>query len=804
MAMSDSLALDLDPQTRQALDLDELLDWVAGYARTFHGAEEIRGVVPTADGPALEVLARTVEELMRHLAGEGPVVPAGLPSAAGGLARLRHAGQPIPAQELRDLAAVVAAAGEIGQRLERMEAASHPRLHALGEGAPDLRRAVRVVLDAIAPDGSIADEATPELRRIRRHRAETTARLTRRLEGHLRAPGAGAVIRDDFITQRNGRFVIPVRSDSPHAVRGIVHATSSSGATQFVEPLETVELNNDLVRLAEAETREIERVLGEWSDALRARADAVLASIALLARVDALQARALFAAATGGRPAVLDRSATIRLVGFRHPLLERWLAQTGRRAVPFDLTLDPADRALVLSGPNAGGKTVTLKAIGLAALMAQCGVPLPALEAKLPLFRQVRADIGDHQSITADLSTFSAHVGAAARFLAERAPPSLFLFDEIGSGTDPAEGAALARAELEQLSGPGVTVVATTHQSSLKAWAHTAAGAVSAAMEFDTVELRPTYRVLADTAGLSAGLDIATRVGLPAAVVERARELLGPERTRAEDFLNRLQQQSRELARRTEELERRARELDDREIELERRRERAAELERQRLRAEFERVAQRLERESTEQLARLADPRERGRAARKLERIREQAATALARAIAPPATAGGPDEPIGADELAPGIEVWISSLGRAGVVDRVDGKHARVLVGALPTTVDRSELRRTRGGSGGAPRAGKQPEGGRRPARAEPDEESASAELMLIGRTVDEATAELDRFLDRAARAGLVEVRVVHGHGTGRLRRGVRQWLAGHPHVREYRPGRPTEGGDGATVVRLR
>src|SRR6185436_936743 len=349
----------------------------------------------------------------------------------------------------------------------------------------------REVADHVAPDGRIEDGASAELRRVRVAIGKTGERLRRQLESFVNDPASASIVRDDFVTQRNGRFVIPVRADSPRPVEGIVHAASSSGATLFVEPLVSVAMNNELVRLAEQEAAEITRVLTGWTDRYRARRDEIAAAISGLGRADTLQARALFAVEIEGCRPVLGHGAPLRLVAVRHPLLDRRLKVQNARCVPIAIEIDPYDRVLVISGPNTGGKTVALKTVGLACLMAQCGLPVAAESASLPAFLQLRADIGDHQSIDADLSTFSAHVRAVARDFDDANPPALFLYDEIGTGTEPGEGAALAQAVMERLLTLGVTVIATTHHAALKAWAFDQPRVESAAMEFDTETLRP-------------------------------------------------------------------------------------------------------------------------------------------------------------------------------------------------------------------------------------------------------------------------------------------------------------------------
>ena len=572
---------------------------------------------------------------------------------------------------------------------------------------------------------------------------------------------------------------------------------SSSGATRFVEPLDSVDLNNELVELAEAEREEEARIARVWAENLRARLSDVEACLDRLAELDAIQARARYAERVSAVEARIEAGGPIRLRGLRHPLLERHLEEIGGRCIPLDLELDPADRILIVSGPNTGGKTVALKSLGLAVLMAQSGIPVTAVEASLPLFDQVRADVGDHQSIAADLSTFSGHVTAMAGFLAARRPPALFLFDEIGSGTDPAEGAALALAVLENLAGPGVTVVATTHQNALKHWAFGDERAASAAMEFDDKTLRPTYRVLPNVVGHSAALDIAARCGLPAGLIERARELLGEDAGRSEAYLNKMRERlaeldeersawsekHRELDAERARSEERAREQDDRrKVETARALDRQLVSFRKQIRKALTSITDISARRTAEKTAHAAE--------RRLKLERERAV----------ASVGSSDAELNLekpDTLAVGLTVHVRSLGRQGTIRRIDGKRVELMLGHIGVTVDADDLRLPAPAS--VPR--------RRPRSAPPTrdlETGAPVELMLVGQTIDCALEAIDRFFDKAMLDAIHDVRLIHGHGTGRLRRAIREHLRTHGLVRDYRSGHKNEGGDGATVARLK
>jgi DNA mismatch repair protein MutS2 len=792
--------MDLDPETRRALEFDAVLELVASHAVSAGGAALLSDSTPLADPAAISTLQDGVEEVSRHLVEQGRLLPGALPDPRPALAVLAVEGMRVEAAALRDLASAVAVAADLKARILRLPAGSCPVLGNLVKSIPDLRGPAGEVLEHVGPDGRIADGASPELRRVRAAHARVGERLKRMLESFLHDPASGAVIRDDFVTQRNGRFVIPVRSDSPRPVKGIVHASSSSGATLFVEPLESVELNNDLVRFAEREVEERERVVRSWADRFRAELDAVLRAVEGLSEADGLQARALFGEATGGVRARLCVSGGLELVDARHPLLDRRLAARGERCVPIRVRLEPEERVLVLSGPNAGGKTVALKTVGLSVLMAQSGIPVPAAGAELPVFRQARADIGDHQSIDADLSTFSAHIRAVSRFLREAEPPALFLFDEIGTGTEPSEGASLATAVLDRLNRPGHRTVATTHLGTLKAWAFTTPGAASAAMEFDTETLRPTFRILPGAAGVSAGLEIAERLGLDTNLVDRARRSLDPGGRQAEAYLARLRERLTEVERLQERLQQRLATVEEEEGRLRARAEQDAERRREGAARALEAVVSAFREEAKAELVALRDRRERVRlekeAMRREARLRSE--MTHRRSELQPAARGDalpPDTPL---EPRPGLTVHVRSLGRDGEVVALRGDRVEVRLGTTVFTVERGDLRPARLPAASPPRASAREHVGSDPGGSPPKE------LLLLGLRVEEALEQVDRFLDAVALSGLGEVRLVHGHGTGRLKTEIRKFLRGHPHVASWRAGGEGEGGDGATVVTLR
>ncbi len=799
--------LDLDPDSRKVLEFDQLLGLISTYARTRAGATAVLSIPVLSDCGQIETAHDMVREAMAHLERRGKLLAGFLPDPAPGLARLQVPGERLETGELRDLALVVEAGGATGEDLAALPVREYPELSRAGAGLPDLRREVRPVLQCIGPDGALTDDASRELRRIRQALAGNGRKLRRMLERLLHRPDTGAVIQDEFVTQRNGRYVLPIRADAGRRVEGIVHAASSSGATLFVEPLETVEMNNEQVRLAEEEMEEQDRILAGWSEDLRLRIDELTQVAEWIGELDGLQARAEFGRESGSVIPTVQKGGPLLLNNLRHPLLDSRLREEGKRCVPISFSLDPSDQILVISGPNTGGKTVAVKTLGLATLMAQAAIPVPADQASLPLYGQVRADIGDHQSIEADLSTFSAHLVAVARFLSEREPPALLLFDEIGTGTEPSEGAALAEAVLQELLESGVTAIATTHFGRLKAWAYTTPGAASAAMEFDEATLKPTFRVAMDAAGVSAGIEIAGRLGLPAEVVERARSLLGDNSRRTEEFLSRLRaltaeteagrddlQQAREkVAREREELRQQVQE------EMERQRRRSARALDDALKKFHEQAGMEIE-AIRDRKRRDREFNARARAEGRLKRLAPESA-----GTAPAAVGHALDR----SELKPGVDVLVRSLGRRGRIIRVRGAEVEVRLGKARFTVQADDLARP---DAAADKEEKRPrrsfiheEAARRraPEPAETGRSGPAGELMLLGKTVEEALEAVDRFLDRSALDQVSEVRIIHGHGTGRLKAAVRKFLDGHIHVSSHRPGGEGEGGDGATVVSL-
>jgi DNA mismatch repair protein MutS2 len=692
-----------------------------------------------------------------------------------------------------------------------------PLLAARAGAVADLRPIATAIRRAVLPNGEISDDATPELKRIRANMGRTRETVQKTLERILRSRGGEAG--EDYVTLRNDRFVIPVRAAERRQVQGVVHAASATGQTVFVEPFETVDLNNKIVQLAEDEAAEITRILVELTEQLRRNLVPLRFAIETIAELDSVFARARFAREFDCTlPQFTSEptgDASLDLKGARHPVLADTLRAHGRSIVPITLALGGpnAETVLVVSGPNTGGKTVALKTVGLAALAAQSGIPVAAEAARLPLVDRVLVDIGDEQSIAADLSTFSAHMLNVRTMLEAATPHSLVLVDELGTGTAPEEGAALAVALLDEFRARGCLTLATTHHDRLKTYASTTPGVLNAAVEFDEVNLRPTYRLMVGVPGGSSGIDIARRLGLPAHVIDRARAQLSPEAHEAAALIAYLHRSRDELEIAKREATRAAQDLavEKKQLQTEwtdRQRKRLKELEQQ--------FAQTLEKHEKEAARAIESVKERElrtqlekQTHRKLVKARgdarEEADAATVAHLADSqadlgAAAAQALKPIAQSDLVPGARVRVRGLPTPVTLRRRDGTSAEIEAGPLRMKVALADITAVVGND--APAKTVLPRGVT--VRTQPSAEPASEEINLIGCTVEEATRRVDKFLDQAALAGSSQVRLIHGHGTGALRRGLAEFLKTHPLVEAIRAEANDRGGEAITLVELK
>jgi DNA mismatch repair protein MutS2 len=797
------------PETLETLEYDALLEHLARHSQSPLGRARALALEPSTD-PAVVVaeIARTTEAV-RFLSVRGRFGLGGLADPEPLLGRLRIAGVPLEASELLDVARFIETALVLRKSFEDVTdaAGEYPRLSTTVRALPDLSRALAEIRAKILPTGEVNESASPELRRIRREISRLRGEVQRALERLMRDRVPEA-IQDEIVTIRNDRFVVPVRSEYRGRVKGVIHGSSSTGQTVFVEPLDTIDQNNELAALRDREQAEIAAILAGLTDRVRAEGDALARLVDGLAEMDFCAAKAHLAREFDCVPPAIAPDGGFHLAAARHLLLESNLRSQRAAIVPMTIDLPAESRVLVISGPNAGGKTVALKTAGLCALMAQSGLHVPAREASLPVLRQVLVDIGDHQSLAANLSTFSAHVRNISAMVEALETPALALLDEIGTGTDPDEGAAIAIAILERLRAAGAFVVVSTHYNRIKMYASRTEGVTNAAVEFDEETLRPTYRLLAGLAGSSSGIEIAKRLGLQDDVVERARGLLSATDREAAEYLKRLKDATDEANELRSALDEERAAVAKRYTELDldfqkRERDRAAEFARA-LEAtvkDFEAEAKRLVENAKDktEAGRLRKAAEAGAARMRGEvRVRVQALTRKN----PPPQAGQPaprpDVPLG--PIEPGAEVFVPKMGQRGTVESVEGDRVEVRMGMLKMRVGKDELERVAASPEG-PAATRLPAG----VRVElASDEMVDRELNLIGRTGDEARELLDKFLDEAFLGDLPEVRIIHGFGTGALKRAVTGVLSNHPHVASYAPAPSSQGGGGATVVTLR
>ncbi len=786
-----------DAGTLRALEFGTIVEELAGHASFEPSRELALATQPVADETHVGLLQDQTDEADRLLTDQAQASIGGARDIRAALERAGRGGRLTPAELL-----------EVGETLEaterfatRLKAWHGPHLSGIRdalEPAPELAARIARSIDE---GGEILDTASAELAAIRKRLRTAQDRVRERLNAMLRSSSMAGIIGEAIVTMRAGRYVIPIRAEAKGRVKGIVHDQSASGATLFVEPLTVVELNNKWTEATLAAQREEERILDELSRDVEGRADVLRDSLAALARADLWMARARLGAAMDGvRPSIVEDAA--ELLSARHPLL-------GDSAVPIDLRLGDrfGYRALVVTGPNTGGKTVSLKTLGLLSLMHQAGLRVPAADgARLPAFRRVMADIGDEQSIAQSLSTFSSHLRNVVRFVADAGPATLVLLDEVGAGTDPAEGSALAMAILSRLLDAGSMVAATTHYAELKTFATEHPGVSNAAVEFDVATLRPTYRLTIGLPGKSQAFAIAERLGLPEAILADARDRISAEHASMEETLAAIAaaEQAQVAALEAAQAER-ASASDERELArtgVARARREAAQLladarrSADELVARAEREVADLRREMTRQ-RNLAGGR-RGASAAAFDDLSRQAARARTETEVEIPEDGEPAE----EGPQPRIGLFGRSktLGSTGRIVEISGRTGRVTLeteGArLVVPADDVEVV-PEPISGPAPRDLEAEEMRRRAAQR------VSPRLDLHGERVEAALERLTAHLDDALLAGIDEVVIVHGIGTGALRRAVREALAEHPRVRSVRGGRKDEGGDGATVAEL-
>ena len=822
MPLLDPIPSPVENADYAALEWEPLLALVAGFAASPVGRHAILDLKPSTDEAWIGRQHQLAGEI-RLVLGEQVSIPlGGLFDPTQLAAKAQIPGAALEANELQAVARLandVASWQALLQSPPARLVGKLPGLSALSSAlTTSLRQLAESIERTIQPDGSLADNASPELGRIRREQERQQRLIEESLRAALRKLSNDGATQEDLITIRGDRFVIPVRAELKRRISGVVHGASSSGQTVYVEPLETIEQNNELVRLLEEEQAEIHRIFVALTRQVGGYAHGLVDGARVLALVDSLQARARFArdydcVAPSIAPDLL------RLESARHPLLEKRLRATGGKVVPLTLELTAASRQMIISGPNTGGKTVTLKTTALLAMMAQAGLPVPAAAACFPVFTAFLADIGDAQSIEAALSTFSAHITNLDRLSRLADASALVLLDELGSSTDPEEGSALAVAIASHFLTAGAWSLISTHHTSLKVYAANTPGVLNAAAGVDELTLAPNYQLRLGVPGASAGIQTAERLGLNASIVAAARQRLGSQQVDIARFLDKLHNElaalevERKNAREqqyalNQERARLAREGD---VEL-RNRTRDLETKLASLLKDFEfqmreTVRAIEDRASQQKLSKEAE--------RRMLRLRREFQESFNQTVVAHRT--GADvgdanaQPHLLKHIAAGDQVRIKSMNKIAVVQReVEKDIFEVALGPIKMRVKRDELCEPQPSCASEANPKYDPlAAARRQKNIHVTVTSANTdemrmEINLIGRTVDEATEELEKYLDRAFLAGLPRVRIIHGHGAGILRRGVREFLKGHPHVATLAEAPQNEGGQGATLVELR
>jgi DNA mismatch repair protein MutS2 len=795
----------------RVLEFDQFRDFLSGYVWSPLGKARVGGLAPSSDRAWIARQQQLAAETRGFLAAGGRFDFSGLFDAGQLLAKARIREASLEIDQLRDILLVV------DKSAEWREIALHPAdsvkaewagMPGLSLGIADFTELLRYFRNKILPDGTLDDRASSELHRIRREVEKQKRQIQESLRGYLRRLAEGGAVQDELVTIRGERFVIPVKTEQRKRVNGVIHGASSSGQTVFIEPLETIEQNNDLVRLLEEEQAEIRRILKEMTARVGEQAEAIALATEVMAEVELQFGKARFGLDYDCvRPELTADFLELRAA--RHPLLERNLRPKGAKVVPLTAEMDSAHRQMIISGPNTGGKTVGLKTIGLLALMAQAGVPVPATTARLPVFDAVLADIGDYQSIEQNLSTFSAHVTNIDFISRTATPHSLVLLDELGSATDPEEGAALAVAIAEHFRRIGALAVVSTHHTSLKVYAANTAGVLNAAVGFDERTLQPTYELQVGVPGASAGINIARQLGLNAQIIEAARARLGSQTQDVAKFLEKLHSELRDLEGERRSTQKREEDLSR---EIQRLQAEGAQEQRQKTR-DYERKMESLLRDFEYQTREAVNAVQERAAQQKLSKQAEQRMAKLRREFKEQFDAGVVAHKTGADRDDPharphevkhvseGDTVKLKSLGRTAVVKRkIDESTFEVEMGAMKMRIPRADIAEVFV-TGGSPVAAARSKG---ISVSLKEDLHAPTEINVIGQTVDQATTEVEKFVDRAFLAGMPRVRIVHGSGMGILRKALRQFLKNHPHVANVAEPPQNEGGAGATVVELR
>jgi DNA mismatch repair protein MutS2 len=793
----------INEKSTQTLELHKILERLAGFTSFSAGAELARELFPTTSLDEARAWQRETAEARLLFQNKVNVTLGGARDVRDPAVQATR-GVMVDAGTLLDIRHTLRRATTLKRTLGRMKG-QYPLLVDVINEAEECNNLQEEIARVLNDKGEIMDSASPQLAIIRRDLKSAFDRLQTKLQRIISSGTNAPFLQEPIITMRSGRYVIPIKSEFKGRIPGIVHDSSSSGASLFIEPLATVELNNTWRELQLAEEKEIRRILLALTEHVGRESEAIVRTVEVLAYLDLVLARAQYADELRAvepdlmpikpRPANPDHpGTTIYLKGARHPLLKG-------NVVPIDVEFDESTWVLVVTGPNTGGKTVSLKTIGLLCLMAQCGLHLPAEEAKLSVFEGIYADIGDEQSIEQSLSTFSSHMTNTIQILRECDERSLVLLDELGAGTDPAEGSALARAVLNHLRNRRVTTVVTTHHPELKIYSVETPGVRNASVEFDLNTLAPTYRLIIGLPGRSNALAIATRLGLDPAIIEDARGMVATEDLVADDLLDEIQRTREDIRRQQEASTEMRQEIEVMHDELQARLDKIED-ERRDIIAAARRQAEGEIKEFQREIKRLRD--EMRRASLPLETLKavQEEATAMSvNAQEPVENAVEILESTWTPRL--GDTVWLETLNAEGVISELDSTEAVVQVGTLRVRARLDELKQRPRSDRRVKKRGHQRQYEKSPDPVAPKGQSPGLELDLRGQRVDEALARLETYIDAAYLSGLPFARIIHGKGTGALRKAVQERVTDHPLVSKVTPAQAKEGGEGVTIIHM-
>lgn len=796
----------------EVLEFESLRQLLGRYVSSPLGRRELEKVQPHAGRERLaEDLAEAGEaiEYLRlalrpQAAARGAAIRiefGGLPDIEAAVHKLHIEGASLEPKEIFDLFQLLDRAADAKSVLTAT-AERFPRLGRRAQTIGDFRALLKDLEGKVLPDGSVADNASVALGRLRRDIERQKKAIQESLERFLKAHREEGVLQEEFVTIRNERFVVPVIAGQRRKLDGVIHGASSSGHTLFVEPLETIDLNNELVRLTEEEAREVHRILLEMTDRLRGYGDSIRQTLLTMADLELIFAKGRFAAEFD---CVVPRfGERLLLKDARHPLLQDVLKRRHKSAVPISLELTRDRRTLLISGPNTGGKTVTLKTVGLLSLMAQAALPVPAAEAEFPVFEQVLADIGDYQSIQENLSTFSAHVSNIREMALDVTPDSLVLLDELGAATDPEEGGAFGVAVVEHFRAAGAMTLVSTHLMALKIYGASTEGVINGSMGFDEETFEPTFQLRLGLPGKSAGLEIATRLGMPEDIMVRARRSMSDRERDVTRFLGELHRRIEETQGLEQSLRQKVAELERREKELAREWEKRESAKLKELERRTEQALARFDEQAQETLGKISQGSDRRKAEQDAQRRVSKAKRELREDFQTTVISTDDDarqghiRPLRVEE---GVRVRLRDIREPARVSRILGNdRIEVEAGFMKMQVSIDDVIEVLPDAGAA--ASKLPKGvSFRPA---PELAPVHQEINVIGQHAEEAREAVDEFLDRAVMATASRVRIVHGHGMGILRKTIHELLSRHPHVAKFYPAPQQEGGAGATIVEIR